>query len=366
MKIAVTGYIGSGKSTFCKTLQSRFPDHQYISFDEIVAKLYRDPEMQIMLVRMFGTHDKKIISKRMFDSYASVDQTDKINVAALEGIFKNAIKKEFKQILEISNLIFEVPLLFQQGQEYVECFDYIIGVIADEDICKHRAMMRDNKTPSEINTIYKIQSSTDITDKCDWVEDTSDRNVEDTCIDSKLYTELSNIMTHKKKIGIISGSFDPITLGHLWVVKKALSLVDEVTIAVATNPSKKYLMDYWDRSYLIEDSLKEVLTNDEVKRVKVKQIPHDELLVTFAKNINANFIFRGIRNITDFEYESQLNLVNKKIDPDIETIFLLTPRELIEVSSSLIKNSLHLKEWEHVAASYIPVCVLNKLKEMKK
>lgn len=166
------------------------------------------------------------------------------------------------------------------------------------------------------------------------------------------------------KIGIVSGSFDPITLGHTWVIERALDIVDSIVVAIATNPTKKYLFDDATRMKLVECTMREILTKEQLLRVTVDFIPSNELIVSYASEIGAKFIFRGLRSATDLEYENQLNLLQKKIAPDIETIFLLTPRELIEISSSLIKSALSLREWERVAAPYVSKCVLEKLKEI--
>lgn len=106
----------------------------------------------------------------------------------------------------------------------------------------------------------------------------------------------------------------------------------------------------------------ETLSADEQERVRIKILPEDEMVVSFAKQMNASFIFRGIRDFIDLKYENELNLVQKKIDPSIETVFFLTPRDKIEISSSMIKSTTCLKKWEMVVKDYIPTCVLEALK----
>lgn len=165
------------------------------------------------------------------------------------------------------------------------------------------------------------------------------------------------------KIGIVSGSFDPITLGHTWIIQRALDIVDNVIVAIAHNHTKEYLFSKEDREALVRETMKEILTPKQEKRITVDFIPSNELMVSYAASVNAKFIFRGIRGFIDLEYENQLNLLQKKIAPEIETIFLLTPRELIEISSSLIKDALSLREWERVAEPYISSCVLDKLRQ---
>lgn len=161
-----------------------------------------------------------------------------------------------------------------------------------------------------------------------------------------------------EKIGILAGSFDPITNGHLYVVEKALDLVGRVVIVVAANPSKKTLFSKEERCALIETCLRDAGMD---KRAEVVMLPDDELLVSFADSLGAKFVFRGLRNLTDFAYEQEMNLVQKKVSPHIETVFFMTPRKWTEVSSSLVKAVVVLKGGKDVVADYVPFPVLNAL-----
>ena len=118
-----------------------------------------------------------------------------------------------------------------------------------------------------------------------------------------------------------------------------------------------------ERLQLVRCSLAETLSPEQLERVIVDFVPADELTVSFAKSNQAKFIFRGIRGVIDLEYENGLNLLQKKIEPEIETIYLMTPREYIEISSTLVKNVIPLREWERIAKPYVSNCVLEKLKE---
>jgi len=133
---------------------------------------------------------------------------------------------------------------------------------------------------------------------------------------------------------IYPGSFDPITNGHIDVIKRASKIFDQVTIAVSQNINKKSFLSAREKIEAINISL-EGLNNVEV-------IAFDSLLVDFAKSINAQIILRGLRAVSDFEYEFQLAGMNKHLDKNIETFFLTPSEEFSNISSSLVKEIMLL------------------------
>ena len=133
---------------------------------------------------------------------------------------------------------------------------------------------------------------------------------------------------------IYPGSFDPITNGHIDVIKRASRIFDQVTIAVSQNVNKKSFLSKKEKIEAINISL-EGLNNVEV-------IAFDSLLVDFAKKINAQIILRGLRAVSDFEYEFQLAGMNKHLDKNIETFFLTPSEEFSNISSSLVREILML------------------------
>ena len=141
------------------------------------------------------------------------------------------------------------------------------------------------------------------------------------------------------KIGVFAGSFDPITLGHEDIVMKAMPLFDEIFIAIGVNIDKKYQFPLEDRIKWIENTFAEF--------PKVKVISYEGLTVDLCKRLNAGFIIRGLRNTTDFEYESIVAEANKKLNPEIETVFFLSDPNLRCISSTvvrdLVKNGVDLK-----------------------
>ena len=133
-----------------------------------------------------------------------------------------------------------------------------------------------------------------------------------------------------KKIALYPGSFDPITNGHLDVLERASRMFDSVVIAVLNHPSKKSFLNVEERVMLIKEATKNM------PNVSVDSF--NGLTVEYAKKIGANFLIRGLRTITDFEYEVQLCQTNQVIAPNIDTVFLSTRPEHNFISSSIVKE----------------------------
>ena len=138
------------------------------------------------------------------------------------------------------------------------------------------------------------------------------------------------------KVAIYPGSFDPITLGHMDIIDRACSLFDKIIIAIAKSDTKDPLFSLEDRLKLAKTIYKDN------PQVEVIGFPR-QLTVDVAKEYNACAIIRGLRAVSDFEYEFQLATMNRSLAPDIESIFLTPKESLIYVSSSLIKEICDLK-----------------------
>ena len=137
------------------------------------------------------------------------------------------------------------------------------------------------------------------------------------------------------KIGIYPGSFDPITLGHLDIIQRSLHVVDKLTIAVSNNKSKNHFITIDDRLKLIEQTIQDLPIKDR-KRIEIEKF--DNLLVHYVKSKNASVIIRGLRAVSDFEYEFLMTGMNRSIDNEIETIFLMSSEKYHFISSRFIKE----------------------------
>lgn len=133
-----------------------------------------------------------------------------------------------------------------------------------------------------------------------------------------------------KKTAIYPGSFDPPTNGHLDVVDRALTIFHKIIVVVITNPAKKTLFTVQER----QEMLQRIYSNTD--RVEVAN--YDGLLVDFARIKNATAILRGLRAVSDFEYEFQMALMNRRMNPDINSVYLMPSAEFSYLSSSLIKE----------------------------
>ena len=143
------------------------------------------------------------------------------------------------------------------------------------------------------------------------------------------------------KTAVFAGSFDPITRGHEDIVLKAMPLFDEIIIAIGVNIDKKYAYPLEQRIKWIENTFAEY--------PKVKVVSYEGLTVDLCRKMNAGFIIRGLRNTTDFEYESIIAEANKKLNPEVETVFFLSDPTVRCISSTvvrdLIKNHADLKDF---------------------
>ena len=141
------------------------------------------------------------------------------------------------------------------------------------------------------------------------------------------------------KTAIYPGTFDPITLGHIDIIKKSLKFVDKLIVATTDNASKDYLFDSQERVEIIKKSL---FGDMKIKKNKIKVVAFDQLTVKLCKKYKSSIIIRGLRAVSDFEYEFQLACMNKKLDKSIETIFLTSDIENEIISSKFIKEIANL------------------------
>ena len=155
-----------------------------------------------------------------------------------------------------------------------------------------------------------------------------------------------------ERIAIYPGSFDPVTNGHLDILERGLKLFDKIIIAILTNPKKNFLFTIEERVAMLEDSLKG-FSNVEIDTF-------DGLTVDFAAKRQAQGILRGLRALSDFEYEFQMALMNRRLNREVQTVFLMTGLRWIYTSSSIIKEAA---QFGGDIAGMVPLIVEQKIKE---
>src|SRR3982751_5575837 len=142
-----------------------------------------------------------------------------------------------------------------------------------------------------------------------------------------------------ERVGVYPGTFDPVTSGHMEVVRRSLRLVDRLVIGPATNIGKGPLFSLEERMEIIKDDIADFAEAD---RSRIEVVPFDGLLIHFAREVNASLIIRGLRAVSDFEYEIQMANMNARMEPNVETIFLMASDRHQFISSSLVKDIARL------------------------
>ena len=158
-------------------------------------------------------------------------------------------------------------------------------------------------------------------------------------------------------VGLISGSFDPITNGHAWLIEEAALLVDELHVVMAVNPDKKYAFPQDQRLALVEKVIADLVLPVPV----TVHVLGQTLLVDFAKGIGANRLIRGLRNAEDLAYERRMAQINRKLVPEIPTIYVASPAALSDLSSSSVRGLLGFEGWQRIVADHVHPAVLDAL-----
>ena len=158
----------------------------------------------------------------------------------------------------------------------------------------------------------------------------------------------------QKRIAIYPGTFDPVTNGHIDIIRRALNIFDKLIVSVALNPRKNPLFSIEQRVELIQQGL------EGIKHVEI--LPFDNLLTDFAQANNATVIIKGLRAVSDFEYELQMGLMNRNLDESVETLFMIPSQEYSFLSSSFVKEIAKHGGDIH---KLVPKTVAKKLSEMR-
>jgi pantetheine-phosphate adenylyltransferase len=169
-------------------------------------------------------------------------------------------------------------------------------------------------------------------------------------------------MSAKQRVGLYPGTFDPVTLGHLDIIKRAVKLVDHLVIGVATNASKSTLFTLEERVAMVKAEAEKQAAG----RATVEVRAFETLLVKFAEEIGASVIIRGLRAVSDFEYEFQMVAMNQRLSSEIETVFLMADPRHQAIASRLVKEIAILGgDITAFTTPAVAKAVIQRCKEMK-
>lgn len=156
------------------------------------------------------------------------------------------------------------------------------------------------------------------------------------------------------RIAVCPGSFDPVTIGHLDIISRASRIFDKIIVGVPVNPEKHFSFTVEERM----DLLRRVIAAEGLENIEVDKV--DGLLADYAKRRGAMVIVKGLRALSDFEYEFQQALTNKKLNPELETMFLSTSAENMFLSSSMVKQ---VAGFGGDISHFVPPCILQTIQE---
>ncbi len=160
----------------------------------------------------------------------------------------------------------------------------------------------------------------------------------------------------KERIAVYAGTFDPLTIGHLWMIEQGATLFDRLIVAIGINPDKRCVFSVDERLSMLQESVKQF------QSVEVTSFTN-KFLISYAQSMGAKFVLRGVRTESDYEYERVMRNINGDLNAKITTVFLMPPRKIAEVSSSMVKGLIGPDGWETIVKDYLPEPVFKKLKE---
>lgn len=160
--------------------------------------------------------------------------------------------------------------------------------------------------------------------------------------------------------GIYAGSFDPITVGHIAIIKEAIKVVDRLIIAIGHNPAKKYIFDEGQRLDMVTQAIEDEGVFGTKTLVSVEPFA-GKYLVDYAKERDINVIIKGLRDSFDFHDEVKQYRFNRKLNSDIQTIYFMADKDHTEISSSFVKALIGPEGWKRAVKDLVPPNVFNKL-----
>jgi pantetheine-phosphate adenylyltransferase len=156
------------------------------------------------------------------------------------------------------------------------------------------------------------------------------------------------------RLGVYAGSFDPLTVGHLWMIDQGVGLFHQLIVAVGVNPDKKYTFALEARLAMLRESTRKY------RNISVTSFSN-RYLINYAQQVGATHILRGIRTESDYEFERTMRNINGDLDAGICTVFLMPPRGIAEVSSSMVRGLIGPLGWQKIVRKYVPEPVYKRL-----
>lgn len=160
----------------------------------------------------------------------------------------------------------------------------------------------------------------------------------------------------RQRLGVYAGSFDPPTIGHLWMIEQGVRLFNRLIVAVGVNPDKQYTFSLNVRLDMLRESTKKF------RNVTIASFSN-RYLIHYAQSVGATHILRGIRSESDYEFERTMRNINGDLDQQICTVFLMPPRGIAEVSSSMVRGLIGPVGWQKIVRKYVSNGVYQKLLE---
>jgi pantetheine-phosphate adenylyltransferase len=148
-------------------------------------------------------------------------------------------------------------------------------------------------------------------------------------------------------VGVYAGSFDPLTVGHIWMIEQGAKLFDRLIVAIGVNPEKKSRFTLEERLRMLQESTQQFRTVSSAAF-------SNRYLIHYAQSVGATHILRGIRSVSDYEFERTMRNINSDLDAAICTVFLMPPRDIAEVSSSMVRGLVGPTGWQKTIRKYVP------------
>jgi len=321
MIICICGKSGSGKSTLAKKIIEERKNVIHIDIDKIAHQVLTIPIVKQQLQEQFkdvltdNEVDRKKLGPIVFSSTKNMDILTQITWPHMEQEIDRIISENKDKIIILDYLLLPKTKYFEQS-------DLKILLDIPKDIRKQRILKRDNITEDK----FDLRDSSSI----DYAKDEFDF-----IISSDNY-DIKEVLGLNKKRVLYPGSFDPITLGHMNIIEQAALLFDEVVVAVASNSSKK-------KSFFTPEERVKIIKEIYKKVDNIKVIQGEGATVDLAMLYNCKAIVRGLRGLSDYDYEVQLSQINKDISQgEVNTICFFADQKYQFISSSVVKEVFNL------------------------